>query len=105
MTDVVCFSCGLEFADKFLAALKRDFYTQSNILASGEPFFVKREGDALFFCPVVLPIGGVVGRTVLKTVFRGFASSAKKGGFSLSRVKFSKDLEVLFDEYKESLSS
>lgn len=104
MTDLIAFSCPLDRAEQMLEALKRDFYKGSNALAVGEPFYLVRKEGAVFLCPVVLPIGGVVGRMVKRTVFEGFNHAAKKakgGSFKLKKLKVDKGLEDAYAEFEK----
>lgn len=81
-----------------MSGLLKDFYTSSNIMAVGEPK-TKSYGDGgvLFMCPIVLPVGGFVGRTVKKTIAKGFKSSFAKKGIVVKVVKQNKRVEGYFD--------
>jgi len=99
MTDLVCFRVAEGFKERIIVALERDFYNTKNQFAVGSPVVVPdKDGFVLFLCPVILPVGGFVGRIVKDTVFKGFKSSFAKANISISRVKSSSKLVSLYDE-------
>lgn len=98
MTDLVLFKVDEEHAERVFEGLKRDYYKRENVFAVGEPKYKVSGGKALFFCPVMYPVGGMVKRFVEKQIINGFKSSFAKAGIVLERVKSSKKYEDEFNE-------
>lgn len=104
MTDLVCFEVDSVYTERIIVGLERDYYKPENVFATGKVHAVNRDGFTLFMCPVFLPVGGVVGRLVLDTTFKGFRSSFAKKGISITKVKPNAKVKALYDELvKEDL--
>lgn len=111
MTDLICFKVnkkgsfiasddGLErsTAEHLLHCLKRDFYNDKNPQAIASPFYVDDGKDeVLFFCPIILIVGGFVGRFVKDAVIKGFKSSFSKAGIKIEAVRVNKRMEDRYE--------
>jgi len=104
MTDLVLFTIDKEYAEHMLNALNKDFYGGNNPYNAGEPFFDVVGDEALFYCPMSIPI---MSKIVKKFVFKGFYESAKKSGIVIKRVKVrpkhKKRYEDWYDEQREKI--
>jgi len=99
MVDFVCFRVEEKYKDRIEVGLLRDFYNSKNQFAISSPVVVPdKKGFVLFICPILLPIGGFVGRIVKDTVAKGFAESFKKAGITIEKVKSSSEIERLYEE-------
>jgi len=94
---LICYTCKKEYSQRWLKALEKAFYMDSNHLAVGTPFYreYNKEKD-LFFCPMVVPIMSAV---VVPIVWKGFVSSAKKDNIVLERVKTTDALKEEYDAF------